>query len=218
MPQNLSDPDLEPLRSVLEGDALAPGDDGWDAARQCWNLAADQNPALIVLAESTADVVATLGFAREHGLGVAPLGTGHGAAAFADLGGSVLLRTSRMTGVVDRRSEADRPVGAGAKVEPTSSARRRSTGSTGLHGSSGTVGVAGYMLRGGLGWLARSRGFACNSVARWMPSPPTGGSAGSTPSHEPDLFWALRGGGGTHAIVTSFEHGWSRCARRSEAR
>ena len=87
----------------------APTIASWDEARSAWNLAVDQRPAAVVLAESAPDVVAAVTFAREHGLRIAPQGTGHGAAALGDLDGTILLRTSRMRGVeIDPRG-ADRP-------------------------------------------------------------------------------------------------------------
>ena len=97
-------------------------------------------------------------------------------------------------------------IGAGAKwsdvVGPAAE-----HGLAALHGSSGTVGVAGYTVSGGLGWLARSRGFACNSVRGMEVVTADGEIRRVGPDSEPDLFWALRGGGGTHAISTSFDHG-----------
>lgn len=198
--------DLDALRGGLEGDALAPGDPAWDASRQPWNLVADQHPALIVMAESAADVAAAVRFARDRGLRVAPQSTGHGAAPLADLGGAVLVRTSRMAGVSIDPGARVATVGAGAKwgavCEPAAE-----HGLACLHGSSGTVGVAGYTLSGGLGWLARSRGFACNSVRSMEVVTADGEVRRAAPDSEPDLFWALRGGGGTHAIATSFDHG-----------
>jgi FAD/FMN-containing dehydrogenase len=205
-PAAITDGDLESLRGALDGDALVSGDSAWDAGRQAWNLIAQQDPALIVHAESARDVAATLNFAREHDLRVAPQGTGHGAAPLPDLGGAILLRTGRMTSVSVDPAAQVATIGCGAKwsdvVGPVAE-----HGLAALHGSSGTVGVAGYTVSGGLGWLARSRGFACNSVRGMEVVTADGEIRRVDAESDSDLFWALRGGGGTHAIVTSFDHG-----------
>lgn len=202
----ITDDDLDGLRGALEGDALVSGDSAWDAGRQAWNLIAEQDPALIVHAESAADVAATMTFARDHDLRVAPQSTGHGAAPMPDLGGAILLRTSRMASVSIDPGAQVATIGAGAKWADVLGPAAEH-GLAALHGSSGTVGVAGYTLSGGLGWLARSRGFACNSV-RGMEAVTADGEIRRVDADtDPDLFWALRGGGGTHAVVTSFDHG-----------
>jgi FAD binding domain len=202
----IRDADLATLRGELDGDALAPGDSAWDASRAAWNLVADQRPAMIVMAESAGDVATAVRFARDHDLRVAPQGTGHGAATLADLGGAMLLRTSRMTGVSIDPAAGVATTGAGAKWSDVAGPAAEH-GLACLHGSSGTVGVAGYTLSGGLGWLARSEGFACNSLRSMEVVTADGEIRRVGPDSDPDLFWALRGGGGTHAIVTSFEHG-----------
>ncbi|HET6832121.1 MAG TPA: FAD-binding protein [Solirubrobacterales bacterium] len=198
--------DLDALRQRLDGDVLVPGDAAWDAGRQAWNLVADQHPALVVLAESADDVAAAVRFAREHELQVAPQSTGHGAPPLAELDDALLLRTARMADVAIDSGAGTATTGAGAKWGDVCGPAAEH-GLACLHGSSGTVGVAGYTLSGGLGWLARSRGFACNSVRSMEVVTADGEIRRVGPEAEPELFWALRGGGGTHAIVTSFEHG-----------
>jgi FAD/FMN-containing dehydrogenase len=200
----IGEADIRGLRDRLDGDALVPGDAGWDAGRQAWNLVADQHPAAIVFAESSADAAATVNFARERGLRVAPQSTGHGAATVPDLGGSVLLRLGRLADVSVDPDAGTARVGAGAAwsdvVGPASD-----HGLACLHGSSGTVGVAGYTLTGGLSWLGRSRGFACNNVRSIDVVTADGEERRVDADHDPDLFWALRGGGGGEAVVTGFE-------------
>jgi len=206
MAEGITNADLDGLRKRLSGDALAPGDSAWDASRQAWNLIADQHPALVVMAESAADVAETVRFARDRDLRLSPQSTGHGAAPLGDLGGAVLLRTSRMADVSIEPDAGVATIGAGAKwgevCDPAAE-----HGLACLHGSSGTVGVAGYTLSGGLGWLARSHGFACNRVRSMEVVTADGEIRRVASDSEPDLFWALRGGGGGQAIVTSFDHG-----------
>jgi FAD/FMN-containing dehydrogenase len=196
--------DLTALRAALEGDAVAPDDPGWDAARLPWNLVNDQQPALVVWAQTPDDVVHTLAHARANGLRVAVQGTGHGSSTLGDLTDTVLLRTGRMAAVtVDPEARTAR-VEAGA---PWSAVLPVVTphGLTALHGSSATVGAAGYTLGGGLGWLARAYGMSANHVRALDVVTADGRVLRVDAEHEPDLFWALRGGGGAHAVVVALE-------------
>ena len=198
--------DVKALRDRLAGDAVVPGDSDWDAARSAWNLTADLQPAAVVLAEHAQDVAATVDFAREHGLRVAPQGPGHGAPLLPALDDVLLLRTRRMTGVeVDAGARTAR-VQAGAlwgDVVPAAAEH----GLAALHGSSGTVGVVGYTVGGGVGWLSRKHGFASNAVKRFDVITADGQARTVSADSEPDLFWALRGGGGAFAVVTALEFG-----------
>ncbi len=99
MEAKVSEKDLDGLAEAMNGTLTMPGDDGWDLARQAWNLTADQHPAAVALPEDADDVRTVVRFARENGLRVAPQGTGHGATTLGDLGGSILLKTTRLGGV-----------------------------------------------------------------------------------------------------------------------
>jgi hypothetical protein len=196
-------PDLSPLRERLDGTVVEPTDPTWDAARQAWNLVADQRPALVVNAGSADDVAHTVRFAREHGLKVAAQTTGHGAVALGDLGGAILLRTSALTGVSVDPAAGTARAEAGALWRDVLAVLP--PGLAALHGSSGTVGVVGYTLSGGLGWLMRDRGLACDGVRSFDVVTADGRALHVDAGSDPDLFWALRGGGGSHAIVTAVE-------------
>jgi len=192
------------LGDELEGDVVAPGDSGWDDARRAWNLTADQNPAAVAFVTSADDVAATIRIARDGGLGVAPQGTGHGAAPMGPLDEVVLVKTERMNRVeVDADAHTAR-VEAGvlwlALLEACDPA-----GLAALAGSSPDVGVVGYSLGGGLGWLGRSHGLACNSVTGFDVVTADGEARRVDADSEPDLFWAMRGGGGNFAIVTAMD-------------
>src|SRR5688572_6045311 len=151
------------LRDEVGGDVVSPGDAGWDRARQAWNLTGDQNPSCVVYAQSPEDVAATVRLAREGGLGVAAQGTGHGAAPLAPLKNVVLIKTERMNRVdVDpdtQRARVEAGVLSLALMEACDPA-----GLSALAGSSPDVSVTGYSLGGGLGWLGRKHGFACNRI------------------------------------------------------
>ena len=146
--------DVDPLRAVLAGDVVTPEDEGWDAARQAWNLTVDQRPAAVVLPESARDVRDTVRFAYEVGLRVAPQGTGHGAAALGDLSDTILLKTERLRGVeIDAEARTARVAAGTIWIEVVEAAAEH--GLAALAGSSPDVGVVGYTLGGGLSWLGR---------------------------------------------------------------
>jgi FAD/FMN-containing dehydrogenase len=196
--------DLQALRSRLAGTVAAPGEPSWDEARQAWNLAVDQRPALVALPENVDDVVAIVEFARAAGLRVAAQGTGHNAAAFASLDDTVLVKTSRMKGVaIDVAGRCARVAAGTLWAEVTGPASEH--GLAPLAGSSPDVGVVGYTLGGGLSWLSRRHGLAANSVIAIEIVTADGRVVRCDRDHEPGLFWALRGGGGSFGVVTAIE-------------
>jgi FAD/FMN-containing dehydrogenase len=194
--------EVEGLRAGLKGAAYVPGDEGYDEARAAWNLNAHQHPALVVVAEGAADVLAAVRLAREQGLGVGVMATGHGVAAPAD--GGVLINTSRMKGVhVDPETRTAR-VEAGVKwadLAPEAAAH----GLAGLQGSSSDVGIVGYTMGGGFGWLGRKHGFAADSVKEADVVTADGELIKASAHENADLFWGLKGGGGNFGIVASLE-------------
>ncbi|HEU4943604.1 MAG TPA: FAD-binding oxidoreductase [Solirubrobacterales bacterium] len=188
----------------IDGRVATPSDPDWDEARVAWNLVADQRPEAVVFAESAADVVATVRFAAEHDLRVAGQGTGHGAAALPPLEGTVLLKTERMRGIEVDPEERTARVEAGV-LSMELSAAAGEHGLCFLPGSAIDVGVTGYTLGGGLSWLGRRHGFACNNVRAIELVTAEGEPMTVDAGNEPDLFWALRGGGGGYAIVTALQ-------------
>jgi hypothetical protein len=196
--------DLHALRGRLTGGLVLPGDPEWDDARRAWNLAVDQRPFAVALVESVEDVVRVVEFAREHGLRIAPQGTGHGASSLAVLDGTILVKTSRLRGVEIDAGAARARVQAGALWEDVV-VPAAEQGFVVLHGSSPDVGVVGYTLGGGMGWLARSRGLAANSVTAVELVTSEGRIVRLDNENEPDLFWAVRGGGGSFGVVTAIE-------------
>ena len=198
------DLDVAKLRSLLDGHVVAPGDPGWDEARQAWNLTVDQRPAAVALPATAADVAAVVTFAREYDLRVAPQGTGHGAGAMGDLSDTILVRTSNMRGVqIDPESRTARAEAGVISIEVVEAAAEH--GLAALAGSSPDVGVVGYTLGGGLSWLARKHGIGANQVTAIEVVTADGSFVRTDAENEPDLFWALRGGGGSFGIVTAIE-------------
>jgi FAD binding domain-containing protein len=192
------------LMTSMNGTFLTPEDDGFDSARQAWNLAVDQRPAAVAFAEDAAGVASAVRLAAERDLRVAAQGTGHAAAPMGDLDGTLLLKTMRMTGLeVDPGTRRAR-VEAGVLWGDVAVAAAEH-GLAALHGSSPDVGVVGYTLGGGLGWLARRHGLACNRVVAAEIVTADGELRRVGPDEEPDLFWALRGGGGAFGAITALE-------------
>jgi hypothetical protein len=200
------------LVAQISGSIVTPDDADWETARQAWNLAVDRRPEFVVFAESAADVAATIDFARASGLQVNPQGTGHNASARPDLSGTILLRTDRMREVtVD---PATRTVRAGAGVLWQEVAEVLAPhGLVGLAGSAGDVGVVGYLLGGGYSWFARKYGLGCSSVTAVELVTGNGRFHRVDADHEPDLFWAVRGGAGNVGIVTAIEFTAYPCAQ-----
>jgi FAD/FMN-containing dehydrogenase len=192
------------LRVRLQGDLVLPGDEPWDEARRAWNLAVDQQPAAVALPDTVDDVVAIVDFAREHGLRVAPQGTGHNAGPLGWLDETILLKTSRMRRVeIDPESRRARVEAGVLWMEVTGPAAEH--GLAALAGSSPDVGVVGYSLGGGVSWLSRKLGLAANSVTAIELVTADGRHVRTDADHEPELFWALRGGGGNFGVVTSID-------------
>jgi FAD/FMN-containing dehydrogenase len=198
------DADVETLRTRLHGDVYAPGDPGWDRARQAWNLVADQRPALVAVPLTDADVAAVVRHAAATGLRVAPQGTGHGAAALAPLDDAILLNLSHMRGVRIDAAQRRARVRAGA-VWADVTAPASLLGLAPLAGSSHDVGVVGYCLGGGLSWLGRKYGLAAENVLAIELVTAEGRKVRVDHDSDPDLFWALRGGGGSFGVVTAME-------------
>jgi FAD/FMN-containing dehydrogenase len=200
----MSDALVASLRGRLAGPVVAPGDADWDRARTGYNVARDQRPAVVVYPESVEDAVAIVQVAAAHGAPVAPQGTGHGSGPLGSLDGAVLVRTERLTGVDIEPQTRRARVGAGARwgdVSPLADPH----GLAALAGTAATVRVVGYCLGGGIGWLARKYGIACNSVR--SVDIVTADGVARTVDHErdPELFWAIRGGGGNFGLVTGLE-------------
>lgn len=190
------------LKSQVAGSVIVPGDADYDSARRAWNLTYDQHPAVIIAAENAQDVIAGVRFARDAGLGVSIMSTGHGLQQLAD--DNLLIVTTRMNGVtVDADAQTAR-VESGAKWRHVVEAAAPH-GLAPLLGSSPYVGVVGYSLGGGIGWLARKYGLAADSI-RWIDVvTPDGELRRASPDENSDLFWGLRGGGGNFGVVTALE-------------
>ena len=196
--------DLETLRTAVTGDVFAPADHGYDQARQAWNLTTDERPAVVVMAGSAADVVQAVRFARSRGMRIAPQGTGHGSEPLEPLKDAMLLRTVRMRGVrIDPAARTARADAGALWQDVTVPAGEH--GLAALAGTSPDVGVTGYTLGGGLGWLARRYGLAANSVTAAEMVTPDGHLGPRRRRSRAGPVLGGQGAGGSVGVVTALE-------------
>ncbi len=190
------------LRRTVRGQVLLPGDEAFETARLPWNRAVDQRVRAVVEIEDAADAAAVVRYAKLAGLGVAAQPSGHGASPHLD--GTILVRTRRLRGTDVQAGERVARVEAGVRWEELLVAAGKH-GLTGLPGSSPVVSVTGYTLGGGVSWFGRRYGLAANDVRALEVIDADGVTLRVTAEADPDLFWALRGGGGDFALVTALE-------------
>ena len=194
------------LKSVCGELVHLPGDASYDGVRMPWNVAADQRPAAVALPTTAEETAAVVREAARLGLRVAPQSTGHAAGALVQhqLDDVVLLRTIHLTDVVVDPERRVARIGGGAIWQQVVEAAAPH-GLAALHGSSPDVGVSGYTLGGGIGWYARKHGLATNSVTAVEIVTADGELVRADAEHHSDLFWAVRGGGGSFGVVTALE-------------
>jgi FAD binding domain/Berberine and berberine like len=192
-----------------DGLVVGPGDRSWDEARLAWNLAVDQWPAVVAVPRSQAEVAEVVRYAVAAGLRVAPQGTGHMAGALGDLADALLVKLRELRGVtIDAERRLARAEAGVVWIEVVEAAAEH--GLAALSGSSPDVGVVGYTLGGGLSWLARKHGLASNHVTAIEVVTADGIQRRVDRDNDPDLFWALRGGGARSA---SSRRSSSSCSR-----
>jgi FAD/FMN-containing dehydrogenase len=191
---------------AIAGRVATPADADWDQARMAWNLAADQHPSAVALVESADDVAQVLRFAAENDLRVTAQGSGHGALSLRMPEGTILVKAERMRGIeVDAEAQTARVEAGVLSLELVEAAAAH--GLSSLPGSSPDVCVTGFTLGGGLSWLGRRYGFACNRLRAVELVTADGETRTVDAENEPDLFWALRGGGGDYGVVTALHVG-----------
>jgi FAD/FMN-containing dehydrogenase len=192
------------LETHLLGDVVRPGDAEYDAARSVWNASVDRHPALVVRAADAADVIRAVTFARQHGLTLAVRSGGHSFAGYGT-GDGLVLDLSRMRAVsVDpvQRTLWAQPGATTAEV----SAKAQPFGLALPTGDTETVGLGGLTLGGGMGFLVRKYGLTIDNLLSVELVTADGRLIRASADEHPDLFWALRGGGGNFGVVTAFQY------------
>ena len=198
------DSTVETFRDRLRGDLLHPGDDGYDEARSVWNDMVDKYPAMIAQCEGTADVMAAVEFAREHGVVLSIKGGGHNFAGTAVCEDGLVIDLSPMNAVqVDPDAQRARVQAGATWADFDHEAQAFGLATTG--GLVSTTGVAGLTLGGGQGYLARKHGLTVDNLHSADVVTADGDFVHASAETTEDLFWALRGGGGNFGVVTAFE-------------
>jgi FAD/FMN-containing dehydrogenase len=192
------------LKGGLRGQTLIRDDDGYDTARSIWNGMVDRSPGLIVRCHGAGDVMHAVDFAREHDLVVAVRGGGHNIAGNAVCEGGLMIDLTPMNFVRVDPTARRAWVGPGATLGDVD----RETQAFGLAvptGINSTTGIAGLTLGGGFGWLTRMYGLTIDNLVSADVVTADGQLRRASAEESPDLFWAIRGGGGNFGIVTAFE-------------
>jgi FAD/FMN-containing dehydrogenase len=192
------------LRDQVHGDVLLPGEDAYEAARGVWNARIDREPGAILRASGAADVIAGVDAARTGEFPLSVKGGGHHVSGSAVCDGGLMIDLSGMNGVRVDPDAATARVEAGATWGDVD----HETQAFGLAvpgGQDPNIGVAGLTLGGGVGWLSPKYGLTCDNLVSADVVTADGELVHASESENPDLFWALRGGGGNFGIVTSFE-------------
>jgi FAD/FMN-containing dehydrogenase len=195
---------LKEFEDGLHGEMVKPGDGGYDESRAIWNGAHDARPALIARCTDASDVRHAVGFARSEGLDVAVRGGSHSIPGFSTVEGGIVIDLSPMKGIeVDVGAATVRAEGGVIWGELDAATQEHGLATTG--GLVSTTGVAGFTLGGGIGWLMRKHGLACDNLRSAEVVTADGQVLTASATENPDLLWGLRGGGGNFGVVTSFE-------------
>ncbi len=194
---------IDELKERMTGEVLLPGDEAYESARAIWNAMIDKRPAAIVRCIRTTDVVHAVNFARDHGILLAVRGGGH------NIGGSALCDDGLVIDLSRMKSASVDPVarrvtiGAGATLADLDAATQVYGLATPV-GINSTTGVAGLTLGGGFGWLSRKHGMTVDNLESAEVVTAAGEVLRASATEHPDLFWAIRGGGGNFGVVTRF--------------
>lgn len=196
---------IEQFHTTFRGELIRPGDAAYEEARRIWNASVDKRPGLIARCTGVADVIAAVNFARENELLVAVRAGGHNVGGRAVCDNGIVIDLSRMKAIHVDVANRRATVQAGATLGDVD----RETHVFGFAVPAGVVsktGIAGLTLGGGVGWLVRKYGLTCDNVISFDLVTAGGSAIVASDKQNPDLFWALRGGGGNFGVVTSIDY------------
>ena len=203
--QGLASGEIAELREAIRGTVFAPGDPGYDDARTIWNgMFDDVHPALVVRCAGAADVIRAIEFARSEGLEMAVRGGSHSIPGFSTTDGGIVIDCSMMKGArVDPGTR--RVVAQPGLLWQDLDAETQAFGLAATGGLVSTTGVSGFTLGGGIGWLVRKQGLACDHLVSADVVTADGRLVRAGADGDPELLWGLRGGGGNFGVVTALE-------------
>ena len=202
---NVEGKKIEGLKSGFKGVVVLPGDSGYEDARKIWNGMIDKRPAIIARCTSTADVVRAVNFARDNGLLLAIRSGGHNIAGNAMCDDGIVIDLSQMKAATVDAGKRRVTIEAGATLGDLDAATQAHGLATPV-GINSTTGIAGLTLGGGFGWLSRKYGMTIDNLESAEVVTAAGEVVRASATENPDLFWALRGGGGNFGVVTRFEY------------
>jgi len=195
---------IEELKRALNGNVVLPHDAAYEAARKIWNAMIDKHPALIVGCATTSDVVRAVHFARDNGLPLAVRGGGHNIAGNAVCDDGIVIDLSQMKAADVDAGSRRVTIEGGATLADLDAATQAHGLATPV-GINSTTGIAGLTLGGGFGWLSRKYGMTIDNLESAEVVTAAGEVVRVSATEHPDLFWAIRGGGGNFGVVTRFE-------------
>jgi FAD/FMN-containing dehydrogenase len=196
--------DIQQFKSTFKGEALLAGDDAYEGARKIWNAMIDKHPAVIARCSTSSDVVDAVNFARDSGLVLAVRSGGHNIAGSALCDDGIVIDLSKMKRALVDPGDRRVIIEAGATLADLDAATQQHGLATPA-GINSTTGLAGLTLGGGFGWLSRKYGMTIDNLESAEVVTAAGQVIRASATEHPDLFWALRGGGGNFGVVTRFE-------------
>src|SRR5512140_3375143 len=201
---NLHASKIEELKSGCEGEIFLPSDGAYESARKIWNAMIDRRPAVIVRCATTLDVVRGVKFASDNGLLLAVRGGGHNIAGNAVCDDGLVIDLSKMKAARVDPARRRVTIEGGATLADLDAATQAHGLATPV-GINSTTGIAGLTLGGGFGWLSRKYGLTVDNLESAEVVTAAGEVVRASATEHPDLFWAIRGGGGNFGVVTRFE-------------